>query len=276
MTINKPKISVVMPFYNCEKYLDQSIQSVLDQKFSDFEFLIINDASTDGSDEVVKKYVHDPRIVYIKNTSNQRITRNLNMGIDRARADIIARMDGDDICDVTRFEKQYAFLQAHENVVLVGSDATLIDGEDTVLGRKTKPVDVNVIKKDIFLYSPFIHPSVMFRKDAIVLVGKYDERYSVCQDYALWFKVVFAGYDVANISEELVHYRIYANSSHKHAKEIAKNTFIIRKEAIKNGWCAMSVRNVFFMWMHYIMGILISGRGKQKLEEWYKKYFYEK
>lgn len=274
MTQKKPLISVIMPFYNCEKYLDDAIRSILCQTFADFELIIINDASTDGSDAIVQKYLYDDRIVYIKNTQNQKITKNLNMGMARARAQIVARMDGDDVCEPTRFEKQYRYLNENPDISLVGSFATLIDDHGSVIGHKKKPTSAHVIKKDIFAYSPFIHPSVMFRKDMIISLGGYDETYGTCQDYDLWFRVIFGGYGVANIPQNLICYRVYENSSHKNAKELARNTRAIRMHALQRGWCTKSVRNIMIMWIHYILGMSLSGPVKSKLENWYKKHIY--
>jgi glycosyltransferase involved in cell wall biosynthesis len=272
--MNNPKISVIMPFYNCEKFLDEAVSSILNQTFSDFELIIINDASTDRSDEVMQKYLKDSRIVYILNKENKRITYNLNIGLDMAKADIVARMDGDDISELERFQEQYEFLKENKNVSLVGSYAELINQDGKYLGRKIKPLDTEGAKKDIFLYSPFIHPAVMFRKQVILDLGKYDENYPLCEDYELWFRLIYSGYKTANIPRELLKYRIHENSSNKHLTEVEKNNLKIRKKAFKKYGLRVTFRKLFFMCVHYILGISVSGRKKQKMELLYKKIFY--
>src|SRR3989339_816276 len=122
-----PQISVIMPFRNAEKFLDQSIQSILNQTFTDFEFIIINDASTDASDRIVSKYLDDPRVVYLKNNKQLGTTKNLNKGLRLSKAFIIARMDGDDISILTRLEKQLKVLQNDKKISIVGSFAETID-----------------------------------------------------------------------------------------------------------------------------------------------------
>jgi len=273
--MNNPKISVIMPFYNCASFLDDAISSIINQTFTDFEFIIINDASTDNSDEIVQRYLNDSRIVYIKNKENKKITHNLNKGLDLARAEIIARMDGDDVSEPERLREQYEYLMKNKDIVLVGSFATLIDRVGKKIGRKVKPLDSGSIKRDIFAYSPFIHPSVMFQKKVIINLGKYDEKYSHCQDYDLWLRLIFSGNKVANLPNALIRYRIYENSSSKRTKEIARNDLKIRRSIIKKYNLKISIKELFFMYVHFFLAVVMSGRQKQKVESLYKKMFYE-
>jgi len=174
---NTPKISVIMPFYNCERYLGQAIESILTQTFNDFELILINDASTDNSDSIAKRYLNDQRVVYIKNNYNKKIVKNLNLGLSIARAEIIARMDGDDISHPDRLEKQYSYLLAHKVIVLIGSFAELIDSNGRVVGQMIKPTSPEMIKKTAFYYAPFVHPAIMIRRGVLEAVGCYREKY---------------------------------------------------------------------------------------------------
>ena len=198
------------------------------------------------------------------------------MGLDLARADIVVRMDGDDICELTRFEDQYRYLLKNKDIDIVGSFVTLIDHNGKKTGEKKKPLDYKSIKKDAFLYSPLVHPAVMFRKKAVLELGKYDEQYSYCQDYDLWLRAIYSGYKASNIPKFLLKYRIHENSSSKSIRLIARNDFIIRKNAIKKYNLKLSVQQLFFMYIHFILGIIISGRQKQKFENLYKKMLHEK
>ena len=276
MLNKKPKVSVIMPFYNCEKYLDKAISSILNQTFQDFEFIIINDASTDRSDEIVKKYLTDKRIVYIKNCERKGIVYNLNKGIEIAKADIIARMDGDDISEPQRLEVQYQFLQRNPNIALVGCFVKLINEKGEICGRKIKPITHEEIKKDILIYSPFVHPTIMIRKDVFKKVGFYREQYYVwAQDIDLWYRIIFSGYEVANIPQYLYQYRITDNSVvFKYARQVALKNFRLRKEAIKEFKLKPSLKEYFFMYLHLFLGLILTGRRKEKLQNLYKKLFY--
>ena len=127
------QLSVVMPVYNAEKYLSEAIESILQQSFEDFEFLIINDGSTDRSKDIVLQY-DDPRIIYVENDSNMGLIATLNRGIKLARGLFLARMDADDISVKDRFAKQIAFLKNNPNYRLCGSTVRIIDGK----GQKKK------------------------------------------------------------------------------------------------------------------------------------------
>jgi len=275
MLNKKPKVSVIMPFYNCEKYLDKAISSILNQTFQDFEFIIINDASSDRSDEIVKKYLTDKKIVYIKNRERKGIVYNLNKGIEIAKADIIARMDGDDISEPQRLEVQYQFLQRNPNIPLVGCFAKLINEKGEICGRKIKPITHKEIKKDILIYSPFIHPTIMIRKDVFKKVGFYRESYIWCEDIDLWYRIVFSGFEVANTPQYLYQYRITDNSVViKYARQIALKNFRLRKETIKRFKLKPSLKEYFFMYLHLLLGFTLTGKQKTRLESWYKKLFY--
>jgi len=264
-----------MPFYNCEKYLDKAISSILNQTFQDFEFIIINDASSDRSDEIIQKYLTDKRIVYIKNRERKGIVYNLNKGIEISKADIIARMDGDDISEPQRLEVQYQFLQRNPNIALVGCFVKLINEKGEICGRKIKPVTYQEIKKDILIYSPFIHPTIMIRKDVFKKVGFYRKQYLWCEDIDLWYRIVFSGFEVANTPQYLLKYRVTDSSVRfKYGKQLALRHFRLRKEIIKRFELKPSLKEYFFMYLHLLLGFTLTGKQKTRLESWYKKLFY--
>ena len=275
MLNKKPKVSVIMPFYNCEKYLDKAISSILNQTFQDFEFIIINDASSDRSDEIIQKYLTDKRIVYIKNRERKGIVYNLNKGIEIAKAEIIARMDGDDISEPQRLEVQYQFLQRNPNIALVGCFAKLINEKGEICGRKIKPITHKEIKKDILIYSPFIHPTIMIRKDVFKKVAFYRKQYLWCEDIDLWYRIIFSGYEVANIPQYLYQYRRSDSSVvFKYAKQVALIDFRLRKETIEKFKLKLSLKEWFFIYLHLFLGLILTGRQKEKLQNLYKKLFY--
>lgn len=204
--MNTPKITVIMPFYNCEKFLDRALSSILTQSFGDFEIVLINDSSADGSDSIARRLTYDERIRYFVNKDRVGITKNLNFGLSVAKGDMVARMDGDDISEKNRLEKQYNFLKNNPKISLVGSWAKALDENGNFLRNIVVPVSNGEIRRSIIIANPFVHSSVLFRKKDIIAVGRYRESTKRGQDYDLWLRLVFSGYQTANIPEYLVKY----------------------------------------------------------------------
>lgn len=269
-----PKISVIMPFYNCEKFLDESISSILNQTFSDFEFIIINDASTDNSDEIIKKYLSDKRIIYIKNIENKWIVFNLNNAINIVKWEYIARMDGDDISSSNRFQKQLDFLEKNKNICLVWSFMELIDENWNKIWESKKNTESYKIKKDLFLYSQLNHNSIMIKAE-ILKKYKYREEFLYCEDYDLRFRLIYSWIEAWNIPENLLKYRIHPNSSNKNSKLIAKRVFSLRKWAIKEFNLKIWLKWYLWMYIHYFLWLILNWRQKAALETYIKKLFFE-
>jgi glycosyltransferase involved in cell wall biosynthesis len=210
-----PKISVVMAVYNGEKYLKEAIESILSQTFSDFEFVIINDGSTDNSENIVRSF-NDERIKYfLKEHSG--LVDSLNFGLKKARSEFIARFDADDVSLSNRLETQFNFLVQNSERVLVGACAFKINelGENT--GEFVyPPISWKEIKRYSLRHNPFIHPTVMFRKDVIEKVGNY-RNFKNAEDYELWTRVIYK-YPCANIPEKLLKYRIHSEQVTKKGK----------------------------------------------------------
>lgn len=265
--INNPAVSVVMPFRNVENYLDMAIKSVLKQSFKDFEFIIINDASTDGSEKIVKKWARiDDRIRYISNKDREGVTRNINAGLKIARGVYIARMDGDDICLPNRFKEQVDFLKANKNISLVGTFAIEINKDGDEVGSTKKMTDTDKIKKSIFYYSPCVHPSIMFRRDLVEKIGMYNESYRYCQDIELYFRTIYSGYNISNIPLFLVKYRKYPSSSDQYRKLKAKISLRIKKEAIKNFNLKLTLIERISMYLYFFIETVMPLKIRYKLE----------
>jgi glycosyltransferase involved in cell wall biosynthesis/SAM-dependent methyltransferase len=186
---SSPKISVIMPVYNGEKYLSQAIESVLSQSYSDFEFIIINDFSTDRSESIIGSY-HDSRIIFLKNEENLGITRSLNLGIKVSRGEYIARMDADDISLPERFKEQVSFLDSHPDIGVLGTAAFLIDGLGNIGQEIRFPQDhILIFWQLCFFTNAIIHPSAMMRKDLLDKVNGYNVEFKFAQDYNLWCRL---------------------------------------------------------------------------------------
>ncbi len=218
-----PEVSVVMPVYNSEEHLRESIESILNQTFEDFEFIIIDDCSQDKSKEIVKEYAsRDDRIRLMENEENRGVAYSLNKGIENARSKYIARMDADDISHEQRLEKQYSFMEDNEEVVVLGTRAWNIDDEGNEVGERNVPETHEDVMNTIPLMSPMIHPSVMMRKEEIKEIGSYDKGLDNTQDYDLWFRCASQGYKLYNLQERLLYYRLEKGRSFRHRITSAK------------------------------------------------------
>lgn len=231
-------ISVVMPVYNGEKYLNEAIDSVLNQTFKDFEFIIINDGSTDKTEEIIKGY-SDKRIKYIKQ-ENTGIGGALRKGCNIASGKYIARMDADDVCLPNRFKVQFDFLEKNKYTVLVSSSVLYIDENSRVFGRSYSTTSNRAIKNKLKRgCSAISHPSLMMRNDIYKKTVGYQDLQPL-EDYCLWVNMSKYG-QLRNISFPLLKYRVLSNSisrsiSTDRRKElrnfIRKREFVLSNEDI--------------------------------------------
>jgi glycosyltransferase involved in cell wall biosynthesis len=206
-----PEVTVLMAVYNGESHLTQAIDSILGQTYEEFEFVIIDDCSTDRSRDIVLSY-GDPRIRFLENERNLGLARSLNRGLATARGEFVARLDADDISEPERLERQVAFLAAHSEVALLGTWYTEIDEEGQALGRYALPCDHTAIRWAMLFYCPFVHSAVMWRRALIESqVGGYDESLRHSMDFDLWTRVAHH-LPVANLSQYLVRLRLHPGS----------------------------------------------------------------
>lgn len=199
-----PQVSVILPVYNAGEHLHAAIQSILDQTFTDLEFIIINDGSTDGSDQVIRSFT-DPRIQYIT-TKNQGLASSLNQAIASSKAPLIARHDHDDMAHPDRLTRQVDHLQRHPEVGLLGTWAEVVSNEEKIIGVLEHPTDHASICYALLFDSPFVHPSVIFRRDVFEKTGGYDPDPTLFEDLDLWQRMAEIT-EVANLPEHLLQYR---------------------------------------------------------------------
>jgi glycosyltransferase involved in cell wall biosynthesis len=202
-----PKVSILMPVYNGEKFLPEAIESMLGQTFTDFEFMIIDDGSTDNSVAIIQSY-QENRIRLLRNECNLGITESLNKGLAAAQGELICRMDADDVSLPERLETQVKFLDEHPDVAMVGTWVILIDSNGKEIEREHYPVTSEQIFRKIFIHNPFAHSTVLIRRSAINEVGVYDPQFLHNEDYDLWLRVS-AKFKGANIPQQLVRRRIH-------------------------------------------------------------------
>lgn len=188
--MRKPRISVLMTVYNCQKYLKTSIDSILDQSFRDFEFIIVDDGSTDGSKKIIEDYKQkDTRIVALRNKHNIRTSRALNKGLSVAKGKYVVRMDADDWSYPDRFQKQYSYMQKHPKVGVSGGAIEICDEKLKVINKRKYPLSDKAARKTIFRYSPFAHPATIWNAKIMKKVGGYNENIPLSQDYELYFRM---------------------------------------------------------------------------------------
>lgn len=234
-----PSISVVMSVYREPMdWLEQSIDSILHQSFTDFEFIIVIDdpQNQDAINFVQQKANEDNRIIILKNEVNLGLTKSLNRGLKVAKGKYIARMDADDVSYLDRFEKQYSFMEANPNVILLGTGVRYIDENGKPIKVIIYQSDNDKVKSRMLFNSGFSHPSIMIRRSTLVKNDVwYDEDYRQTQDYRLYETLYDLG-DFANLPEILVDYRISKTQiSTKLHNSQGNNMQIIRRRMI-NKW----------------------------------------
>ena len=206
--LEKIQASIVMAVRNEEKHLSDCLSSILQNQYNNYEIIIVNDASTDNTSNIIARYETKFRYVtVINNTSPLGLAASLNLGITEARADLIIRMDGDDLMECTRIQKQITFMNNNLNVDIMGTNVTLINDQGVTLGRTSFPLSSSEIKEKLKRTNVIAHPSVIFRKSKIQEIGAYDDTYSRSQDYELWRRCLKNDLNFENISDELVKYR---------------------------------------------------------------------
>ena len=198
-----------MSAYNSEKFLEESLESIVQQTFSDFELIIFDDASTDATREIITSYAaKDNRITPVFNRQNSGLTVNLNRGIKMSKGAYIARMDADDVSLPTRLDKQVSFLEHHTNIDLIGTDSVDIDDKGTEMHLRTVPEMHHAIIRLLPKANPITHSTVMFRKQSFAKINFYNESYRTTQDYEMWFRAAGTGLKFQNINEVLLKYRM--------------------------------------------------------------------
>lgn len=209
MSETGPMVTVLMPVYNGERYLRDAVESILNQTFKDFELLIINDGSSDGSRDIIKSY-NDKRIRFVENEKNLNLIATLNRGLDLVRGKYVARMDHDDTSLPDRLAEQVAFLERNPDIGACGTYVRIFRPGFKMTVRY--PTDPDGIKVRLLFRTPFAHPTVMMRMDLIRKYHLYyDPDYLHAEDYELWYrfnKIV----PLANIPKVLLNYRLHNSS----------------------------------------------------------------
>lgn len=240
MTDNAPSISVIMSVYNDAIYLREAVESILQQSFTDFEFIIVDDCSTDGSSDILVEFCkQDIRIKLISNKENRGLTVSLNKGLELARGEFIARMDSDDIAIVDRFEKQIAYMNEHLDCVALSGKVSFIDDDGLKLGEVSNPLKHDAIEEELWqgLGLSMVHAAVMFRKNAVGAVGGYRIEAGSCEDLDLYLRLGEVGL-LANLDDELLlvrrHYESVSAVTKRKKRNFLHRLIGLRRAGLKS------------------------------------------
>lgn len=219
--MSTPRVSVLMAVYNGGDALSVSLQSMVDQMFTDWEMVVVDDASTDETCAVVEEFVRrDARFRLITNAKNKGQTACLNQGLGECRGEWVARQDADDISHPRRLAAQVEYVEKHPETMLLGTQGVLIDEGGRRIGLLDVPCEATDIAWCAPFLNPFLHTSVMFRRVAVLAAGGYDESFRIAQDYELWMRLRDQG-PMANLAERLVSYRHTETSLSKSGRSLA-------------------------------------------------------
>nr|WP_262915791.1 glycosyltransferase [Chryseobacterium taklimakanense] len=220
-------VSIIMSVYNAEKFLALAIESILHQTYTGFEFIIIEDCSTDNTGKILDQYAkNDLRIKVIKKERNkgmQGFIRNLNLGLSVAKGKYIARMDADDIAEPDRLHKQFDFLEKNPQYSLVGTQLTLVNETGHVIGEKLAHIENDQIYRNMVKSIQLFHPSIMFRNDPQIY---YREKMLYCEDYDLYLRLISEKKKLANLPDKLLKYRILDQSISRSKNMLVRKMFL--------------------------------------------------
>ena len=249
---NNPPISVLMPAYNAEEYIAEAIESILNQTFKDYEFIIVDDCSTDNTWQIIKKYIKkDSRIKAHKNEKNLGIAGNRNKLISMAKGDYVIWQDADDISMPYRLEKQYKFMEENPEVGILGGWLQFFNKNGNLSVRKYA-TDDKVLRRKIFIYSPVAQPAAIIRKKLLDEVGKYDLKYPPAEDIDMSFRIGVKC-KFANLPEIIIKYRENNNSAtFTKLKKIELDTIEIRKKYVKNPMYKITFFGQIYNFIQYI------------------------
>ena len=258
-----PLVSVVMPAYNSEKYIAETIESVLNQTYKNFEFIIINDASTDKTLDIIKKYAKkDKRIKVIENKKNLGITKTRNKGLELAKGKYVATHDSDDISLPTRFEEQVEYLESHPEVGAVGAYIRIFDEVNKKISIRKYPKNDKELRKLIYFCCPIAQPVSMIRKSILDKIGGYRKIEAPSEDLYLWFKIGEKS-KFANIQKVLLNYRYYPNSTTgSKLRLMEKRANKIRWRESKSRHYHFGVKAFVYNFSHFISLYIIPSKFK--------------
>jgi len=262
---NHPLVSVVMVVYNTERYIARAIESIQNQSLADFEFLILDDGSTDRSLQIIQSYTAQDNRIQVFYQTNQGIPKSRNRLLDQAIGEFIAVLDSDDVALPHRLLCQLEFLQQHPEVACVGSSYQIIDAAGRlVLSRYPVPESNDDIQTNLLAgYGGMHQPCVMFRRELAIAVGKYDETMLVCEDLDLWLRLGEQG-QLINLHEPLTQYRVHNRSISSKQQHLEQEK---SREACERAWQRRGIQGTFKATGYWRMQ-----KDRQSQQEFFQRY----
>ena len=231
-----PDITIITTVYNCENYIEESVRSITEQTFKNFEYIIVDDGSTDNTFSVINKIaLKDQRIILVRNETNIGRVRSLNISLEKARGKFIAIQDADDISLPQRLWKQHSFLKNNQEYVLVGADVTVIDEEGKEISHPVRPEKDQEARFSLLFRCTFANPSIMFRKDITDKFKiRYDENFLHAEDFRVISLISRHG-KVFNMRDKLVKYRKHeSNNSTVNFKTLNNRSSLIAADNLSD------------------------------------------
>lgn len=252
-----------MPAYNAERYIALAIDSILHQTFSEFEFIIVDDASTDATPEIIRRFAaQDERITTFRNETNQNLCVTLNRALDAASGEYVARMDADDWSYPDRLQKQVAFMDVNPDVVISGGSMVVCDEELEEKNVRRYHLTDSEIRRKLFRYSPFSHPTIIFRTEAARRVNGFDPALFSAEDYDFYFRIGTQGL-FANLNDTLVKLRTHSGSiSQRLATRQERLTIAIRFKARAEYGYRMSRTDFAYTLLQYASSFVMPANAK--------------
>ncbi len=238
-------VSVLMAVYNGAGTVDEAMGSILAQSFRDWELIVVDDGSTDDTRKRLERY-DDPRIRVLYNAANSGLSASLNVAFRASTGSLIARMDADDVALPHRLQRQVEFLRVHPEIDVVGGAATLL-GSDAIYERHERHEQMTRL---LFTENPFIHPTVMMRRNFLETLGGYDESIQRAEDYDLWLRGV-TRFRYYNIQEPLIQYRAPTRATWKQARDAGRTVWRHGLRAgtpLRGAYGALRYTAAFVLW----------------------------
>ena len=236
-----PTLSILMPVYKTASYLQEAIDSMLSQRFSDFELIVLNDCSPDDAEGILDRY-DDPRIVRYLGERNQGLANVLNVGMDMARGRFIARMDSDDISLPERFETQVNYLETHPDIDLCSCGMKLFGARD---GSWVRDADPEMVKITALFFSPILHASSVWRREAFERFGlRFRQEMVPAEDYDLWCRALVKGVRMVNLPECLYLYRIRPDQATENTERTSNREIEVRRDFLQSVYPSLAESDI--------------------------------
>jgi glycosyltransferase EpsE len=247
-------ITVLMTTFNEPvEYIQQSIESVLNQTYANFELLILDDSSNEDAIQAIDSFKRDNRVSVVRDKQRMGFVNALNKGMKMAKGEYIARMDADDICFNDRFEKQINFMQTHSDVDILGGNMKIIDENGIVVSQRQYPCSKLSLKFSTIFRSPVAHPTVMFRRSIVEKNMFYDELFRKAEDLEFWLRLRNSGFKIANMPEYLLYFRISGDLAEKRNSEHFSYSFKARSKNFSWRYFYLDLPSILFAKLYSIV-----------------------